>query len=407
MRGGPATASSFREGSSRSTSGTHSGRPTGSFGSGRTPPRRWSRRSGSASARFRTFSGKNRPTNPTRSSARGSSPPTPTSPSTASSSCSSGREAFGDSLRTTLGGPKADSPVRNEIRGSARSGRTSGALPSRPLEGGARRSPPPSPSDSFACSRWSGTPCSTRSRGPARRWKSPRGGDGTRSGSSGTRTSLRPSDPGGGPSGGRPSLRGRQRWSRPVRDLLVDGEPQVLEGGRAELVHVQQEVVEIDPLRAVRGARLPGRVSRGRLVTGRMLLVLGPVVRSTDLPHEGRIDVADRVVRDVLRGDAAGRRCPGRRFRPAGGRDLPLEVRMDRTGRVLELADRATGDVLHDRLQVPTRAPSRRPVDRGFRVHAAPSGGVLINLPFEAHRPGPRRRAPRSRRGTRTRASRR
>src|SRR5580658_2447188 len=375
MRGGPATASSFREGSSRSTSGTHSGRPTGSFGSGRTPPRRWSRRSGSASARFRTFSGKNRPTNPTRSSARGSSPPTPTSPSTASSSCSSGREPFGDSLRTTLGGPKADSPVRNEIRGSARSGRTSGALPSRPLEGGARRSPPPSPSDSFACSRWSGTPCSTRSRGPARRWKSPRGGDGTRSASSGTRTSLRPSDPGGGPSGGRPSLRGRQRWSRPVRDLLVDGEPQVLEGGRAELVHVQQEVVEIDPLRAVRGARLPGRVSRGRLVTGRMsleglpmVLVLGPVVRSTDLPHE---------------------------------------VRMDRTGRVLELADRATGDVLHDRLQVPTRAPSRRPVDRGFRVHAAPSGGVLINLPFEAHRPGPRRRAPRSRRGTRTRASRR
>jgi hypothetical protein len=142
-----------------------------------------------------------------------------------------------------------------------------------------------------------------------------------------------------------------------VADLLVDGEPQVLERRGAELVHVQQEVVQVDPLRAVRRARGASGVARSRLTLRSvalerlaMVFVLGTVVGSAHRPDEGRIDMVDGVVRHRFRGNTSRRGRPGRALLRGARRDLSFEVGVDRTARVLEIPDRSAGDVLHDRL---------------------------------------------------------
>jgi len=88
-----------------------------------------------------------------------------------------------------------------------------------------------------------------------------------------------------------------------MRDLLLDGRPEILEGAVAEPVHVEQEVVEVEPLGLVRGTgrscRLPwpgGRFGAMALEGLRMMLVLGTVVLAAMRAHEGRVNVRHRVV---------------------------------------------------------------------------------------------------------------
>jgi len=82
-----------------------------------------------------------------------------------------------------------------------------------------------------------------------------------------------------------------------VRELLVDGELEVPERGPGEPVHVQQQVVQVQPFRAVRGS---GGSPRDRNVAVERLEVM-LVVRPMELPggrsDEGWIEVVDRVVR--------------------------------------------------------------------------------------------------------------
>ena len=87
-----------------------------------------------------------------------------------------------------------------------------------------------------------------------------------------------------------------------MREFLLDRPTQVPECRQAEPVHVEQEIVEIEPLRSSRGA---GRVNRpARRVRQRtvpfegfsVVFVRGAVERSAGGPDERRIEVIDRIV---------------------------------------------------------------------------------------------------------------
>jgi hypothetical protein len=145
-------------------------------------------------------------------------------------------------------------------------------------------------------------------------------------------------------------------------DLLLDRDAQVGERRVAEAVEVEQEVVEVEPLGAVEGARAAGSLAdpgRDRGVPVERLgvvLVIGTVVLPAVGPDQRRVEMADGVVR--LRGVPRGRR--GRAVEGGAGVELPLEVGVDRLTGVLELADRLARDVLDDRLEAPARAAARR-----------------------------------------------
>ena len=101
-----------------------------------------------------------------------------------------------------------------------------------------------------------------------------------------------------------------------------------------------------------------------------VMLVVGAVVATSGRPDERRVDVVDRVVLVAVRGSDCGAR---RELR-----DLAFELRMDRSGRILELADRAARDVLDDRLQAPARPTTGGPFDRRLAAHGRtrPSTGL-------------------------------
>jgi hypothetical protein len=151
-----------------------------------------------------------------------------------------------------------------------------------------------------------------------------------------------------------------------VIELLGDGGVQVPEGRQAESVHVEQKVVEIEPLGAMRRPggmdRATGGVEEGPMPLQRlsMMLVLRPVEGPAVRTDEGRVEVLDGIVRPPFGGIVE---------RDAIAIDLPAEPGMYRSIRVLELADRATGNVLDDRLQIPARAAARRALDGRLTGH--------------------------------------
>lgn len=126
-------------------------------------------------------------------------------------------------------------------------------------------------------------------------------------------------------------------------------------------------------MRRARGTRqLAGGERSGPMALERLLVVLvpGAVELAAGRPYEGRVEVADRVVRLGLSG-----------FGTRGGRchvELSTKVRMDRSSGVLELPDRTTGDVLDDRLEAPAGPAPRRPVRRRLLVHAGTGVGSAV-----------------------------
>src|SRR5208282_102235 len=118
---------------------------------------------------------------------------------------------------------------------------------------------------------------------------------------------------------------------------------------------MEQQIVKIEPLRAV---GWPGNMAGERTVTVDGLGVV-LVIRAVELARcgadEGRIEMIHRIVRLDQRQRGGGRFWASRRL-PA------LKVRMDRAPGLLELADWPTGDVLHDRPQVPARPAAGRTV---------------------------------------------
>jgi len=88
-----------------------------------------------------------------------------------------------------------------------------------------------------------------------------------------------------------------------VSDLFLDGRPEILESAVAEPVHVEEQVVEVEPLglvgRTGRPCRLPwpgGRLGAMAFEGLGMMLVLGTVVLATVGAHERRVNVRHRVV---------------------------------------------------------------------------------------------------------------
>jgi len=149
-----------------------------------------------------------------------------------------------------------------------------------------------------------------------------------------------------------------------VRELLLDRPAQVPERREAESVHMEEEIVEIEPLRSAGG---PGRVDgparrigqRSVPFEGFSVMFVGrTVVGPAGGPDEGWIEVIDRVVG----------RLRGTRLAGALG-NLSPEVRVERPVRVLKLADRTPGDVLDDRLQAPAGPATGRTVDRRLFGH--------------------------------------
>ncbi len=132
-----------------------------------------------------------------------------------------------------------------------------------------------------------------------------------------------------------------------MRELLLDRLAEVAQGRETEPVHVEQEIVEVQPLGPVRrtgGMNRPAVGVEERAVPREglaVMLVLGSVERAAGGPHERRVEVCDRVVHGRVRFELGLDRGLG---------DLSPEVGMDGTRRVLELLDRAAGDVLDDRL---------------------------------------------------------
>jgi hypothetical protein len=145
-----------------------------------------------------------------------------------------------------------------------------------------------------------------------------------------------------------------------VRDLLFDGALQVVQGRVAQPVHVQKEIVEVEPFGAVRGTgrsdRLAVRAGQGSVaVEGlSMVFVLRAMILAALGPDERRIQVVNGVVGGFVRGRRGGR------WRVT---DLTPQVGVNGASRVLKLADRAARHVLHDRLQAPARPAARRPLD--------------------------------------------
>jgi hypothetical protein len=163
-------------------------------------------------------------------------------------------------------------------------------------------------------------------------------------------------------------------------DLLLDGDPEVVERRVAQSVQVEEKVVEVEPLGSVQGARaprpLPEAGRHGGMALERLGVVL--VLRAVVLPPVGAdqrgIEMRDRVVRLLgLRG-VSDRGALARRGRV----ELPSEVRVDRLPRVLELADRLARNILDDRLQAPARAPpGRHAVGRPVR-HAGKAASSAL-----------------------------
>jgi hypothetical protein len=157
-----------------------------------------------------------------------------------------------------------------------------------------------------------------------------------------------------------------------VADLLFHGGPEVGERRVAQTVEVEKEVVEVEPLRTVERAGAPRPLADaggngGVTFEGfGVVLVIGAVVLPPVRADERGVEVRHRVVR-LLRRRGRRRRAPlagRRRVEPSA------KVRVDRLPRVLEVADRLSGDVLDDRLQVPASPPSGRNVGRRVVRHA-------------------------------------
>jgi hypothetical protein len=151
-----------------------------------------------------------------------------------------------------------------------------------------------------------------------------------------------------------------------VRDLLFDRALQVVKRRVAQPVHVQQEIVKIEALGAIRGTggsqRLPGRAGqRSVAVEGlSMVFVIRTVILAALRPDERRVQVVDGIVGGFVRGRGGNRRQVS---------DLAPQVGVEGARGVLKLADRAARHVLHDRLQAPARPAPRRPVDRRLLDH--------------------------------------
>jgi hypothetical protein len=147
-----------------------------------------------------------------------------------------------------------------------------------------------------------------------------------------------------------------------VVELLDHGLMEVGERGVVQPVEVEEEVVEVDPLGAVRGARRMGGVAdradglRGDGREGRRVVFPGrPVQGAAGRPDERRVDASDRVV--VLRGNWRSV-VPG----------LERDVRVGGSGRVLVVRERAAPDLLHDVAETPAVPPSSGTVERGDRL---------------------------------------
>jgi hypothetical protein len=151
-----------------------------------------------------------------------------------------------------------------------------------------------------------------------------------------------------------------------VRDLLFDGALQVMKGRVAQAVHVQKEIVQVEPFGAIRGTGRSDRFSRRSgqgsvAVKGLpMVLVVRAVVLAALGPDQRRVQLVDGIVGGFVGG--------GRRIRRQVS-NLTPQVGMDRARRILKLADRAARHVLHDRLQAPARTAARRPLDRRLLGH--------------------------------------
>jgi len=79
--------------------------------------------------------------------------------------------------------------------------------------------------------------------------------------------------------------------------FLLERGSQVAERGVAQPVHVEEQIVEVDPLGSMQGSG--GRASGGRGVARQrfvVMLIPGPVELPAHGAHEGRRDVADGVV---------------------------------------------------------------------------------------------------------------
>ena len=152
-----------------------------------------------------------------------------------------------------------------------------------------------------------------------------------------------------------------------MRDLLLNGEPEVAEGRIAQPVHVKEEVVKVQSLGAMRRPRGPQgspiRAGQGPVPFQGLSVVLVslPVELSTDRADQGWVEEPDRVVRVHERRVGVDGR--------AGLRDLSAEVRVDRPVRVLELGDRPPRDLFDDRLQIPARPAAGRAVGAGLVAH--------------------------------------
>jgi hypothetical protein len=147
-----------------------------------------------------------------------------------------------------------------------------------------------------------------------------------------------------------------------VRDLLLDRDAEVLQGGVAEAVEVQEQVVEVQSFGAMERSRAPGplpQAGRHRWVPFQRLgvvLVLGAVVGAAVRPDQRWVQMRHRVVGLLRRGGCGSRTPLARRGRV----DLPAEVRVHGLPRLLEVSDRLARDVLDDRLQAPAGATPGR-----------------------------------------------
>jgi hypothetical protein len=106
-----------------------------------------------------------------------------------------------------------------------------------------------------------------------------------------------------------------------VDPLLLDRVAEVAERGVAEAVHVQQEVVEVDPFRASEGSGSAHRTRVGSRfgVVPRQRLGVMLAIRAVVLPSDGsderRVDRIDRIEDRALEG-----RSGQRPLRPRSGR---------------------------------------------------------------------------------------
>ncbi|MGA8604879.1 MAG: hypothetical protein WB788_07465 [Thermoplasmata archaeon] len=154
-------------------------------------------------------------------------------------------------------------------------------------------------------------------------------------------------------------------------EFLVDGKLEVAQRGSAQTVHVQQQVMEVEPFRSVGWAR---DVPRERSVSVDRLgvvLVIGPVEFPPGWSDQRRIEMIDRIV-------CLDQRSGGtRRFRP-DSQISSLQVRVHGPLRVLQFSDRTARHVLDNGLQAPTRPAARRAGDRCLRAHVlSPAHGPL------------------------------